>query len=248
MSGQRTLNQRLADLEPQVALLDDISMEQSRRLSTESCGWPRTLSMRKAEGETENSDEELDATNMTSPATKRIACPQSPQCGQRQLNEPISPRRSKMPPRSQGGTPRKSKQHRPTQLEEVANSPKEVREMREWTRSHQSLEEALFASLKATRDQPNAHRVRAATPDWPERAKVLTSQVKRNSSENHRFHTRSPASKTRPDSSSSSAQTHKEGRDDAPQCSTKKDRDATSGFATPPPVSHKILTRRMLSA
>jgi len=254
--SQRTLNKRLAELEPQVALLDGISTEQSRRLSTETCGWPLTPSLRKVEAETENNDEELDTTDKTSPATKKIASPQSPEWGQRQPNEPISPLRSRVLPRSPGGTPRKSKQHRPTQLEEeiVTNPEKEVREMREWTRSQESLEQALFASLKATRDQPSAQCARAKTPDWPEKAKAHASQgqASRNSSENRKVHPRSPTSKTRPDSSSHGLSHTKSvvERDDASHCSansTKKDRDATCGFATPPPVP-KILTRRMLSA
>mmetsp|Transcript_128128 Transcript_128128/g.255834 ORF Transcript_128128/g.255834 Transcript_128128/m.255834 type:complete len:386 (+) Transcript_128128:134-1291(+) len=251
--SQRMLNGRLAELEPQVALLEGMTTEQSRRLTTESCGSPRTQSMCK-EVETENSDKELGTTNKPGPAAQKSVSPHLPESSQQHLNEPVTPLRSRVPPRSLGGTPRKSKQHRPAQIEEeiVCNSEKEVRDMRDWTRSQQSLEEALFASLKATRDQPIAQRARAATPDWPERGKVFVSQgqASRNSSENRKLHPRSPTSKTRPEPTSPGTPHHTKSvaeRDDASQCSMKKDRDATCGFTTPPPVP-KILTRRMLSA
>jgi len=242
--SQRILNERLADLEPQVALLEGMTTEQSRRLGTEACDWEVTPTMCKVE--TLSCDTEQSTTPKAEPTTKKSASPQSPECGQQQMTEPPSPLRSKVPPRSPGGTPRKTKPHRPTPLEDdiVGNTEKEVKDIREWTRTQRSLEEALFASLKATRDQPNSHRARAATPDWPERAKTFMSQnqVSRNSSENRKLQPRSPTGKIKLDPNNTGAQ-----RDDASQCGMKKDRDATCGFATPPPVP-KILTRRMLSA
>jgi len=206
VQSQQTLNKHLAELEPQLALLEGMTTEQSRRLNTEKLWLATDTERAHGEAETENNDKKPDTMDKTSPATTKIASLQSPECSQRQLNEPSLSLRSRVPPRSPGVlTPRKSKRHRPMQLEVeiVTNSEKEVREMREWTRSQQSLEEALSASLKATCDQPSAQRSRAATPDWPKRARVLATQGQRSwtLSKNGKLHPSSPTGKTKPEPS-----------------------------------------------
>jgi len=189
VQSQQTLNKHLAELEPQLALLEGMTTEQSRRLNTEKLWLATDTERAHGEAETENNDKKPDTMDKTSPATTKIASLQSPECSQKQLNEPISSMQSRgpprsprvtpvKPPRSPRVTPVKPKRHWLTQLKDeiVTNSEKEAREMQGWAWSQQSLEEALSASLKATCDQPSAQRSRDATPDWPKRARVFATQ------------------------------------------------------------------------
>jgi len=197
VQSQQTLNKRLSELEPQVALLEDMTTEQSRRLNDEKLWLASCTELAQGEAETENNDQKLDTMNKPGPATTEIASLQSPECSQRQMNESSSSLQSRVPPR--WVTPRKAKRQRSAQLEEiVTNSEKEVRQMREWTWSQQPLEEALSASLKATCDQLSAQRSRTATPEWPRRPWVFATkgQRSRNSSEDRKLPPSSPDSKT----------------------------------------------------